>query len=396
MKNSSLNHRIAAVLICAAAIAGVMTGCTGMRSIEQNASVKPENAALIQAENSVENRAETATEEATEPVTEPVYFDYTLSFAGDICYEDGGYTTSYWENCGKDTSMCFDSVMMEHMQNADVFFLNNEFQFSRGGSPTFGKEYTFRSDPDNVQLLKDIGADLVSLANNHAYDYGEEALLDTFDTLDNAGIAYVGAGRNLEEASSTYYYELDGFKVAYVSSTRVELYELTKGATETDPGVFRTVDEDQVNFLYDKVKEAKENADFVIVYIHWGDEFVTYIDEFQTNTGDALIDAGADVVMGDHPHCLQGIKYHNGKPILYSLGNYWFRACSGDTMLAELHIKGTRDNFETELQLVPAVLANCQVNYIENEYEQAAFYQRMIDMSFGINIDENGVVTDAG
>lgn len=396
MKNSSLNHRIAAVLICAAAIAGVMTGCKGMRSIEQQTAIESGNSSVIKTEDSSENTTETATEEATEPATEPVYFDYTLSFAGDICYEDGGYTTSYWENCGKDTSMCFDSVMMEHMQNADVFFLNNEFQFSRGGSPTFGKEYTFRSDPDNVQLLKDIGADLVSLANNHAYDYGEEALLDTFDTLDNAGIAYVGAGRNLEEASSTYYYELDGFKVAYVSSTRVELYELTKGATETDPGVFRTVDEDQVNFLYDKVKEAKENADFVVVYIHWGDEFVTYIDEFQTNTGDALIDAGADVVMGDHPHCLQGIKYHNGKPILYSLGNYWFRACSGDTMLAELHIKGTRDNFETELQLVPAVLANCQVNYIENEYEQAAFYQRMIDMSFGINIDENGVVTDAG
>lgn len=396
MKNSSLNHRIAAVLICAAAIAGVMTGCKGMRSIEQQTAIESGNSSVIKTEDSSENTTETATEEATEPATEPVYFDYTLSFAGDICYEDGGYTTSYWENCGKDTSMCFDSVMMEHMQNADVFFLNNEFQFSRGGSPTFGKEYTFRSDPDNVQLLKDIGADLVSLANNHAYDYGEEALLDTFDTLDNAGIAYVGAGRNLEEASSTYYYELDGFKVAYVSSTRVELYELTKGATETEPGVFRTVDEDQVNFLYDKVKEAKENADFVVVYIHWGDEFVTYIDEFQTNTGDALIDAGADVVMGDHPHCLQGIKYHNGKPILYSLGNYWFRACSGDTMLAELHIKGTRDNFETELQLVPAVLANCQVNYIENEYEQAAFYQRMIDMSFGINIDENGVVTDAG
>lgn len=396
MNKSSLNHRIAAVLICAAAISGVMTGCTGMRSIKQETAMEAGNTAEIQTENSAVITTEAATEEETEPTTEPVYFDYTLSFAGDVCYEDGGYTTRYWENCGKDTSQCFDSVMMEHMQNADVFFLNNEFQFSRGGSPTYGKEFTFRSDPDNVQLLKDIGADLVSLANNHAYDYGEEALLDTFDTLDNAGIPYVGAGRNLEEASSTYYYELEGFKVAYVSSTRVELYELTKGATETDPGVFRTVDEDQVNFLFEKVKEAKENADFVIVYIHWGDEFVTAIDAFQTKTGDALVEAGADVVMGDHPHCLQGIKYHNGKPILYSLGNYWFRACSGDTMLAELHIKGTRDNFETELQLVPAVLSGAQVNYISDSYEQEAFYQRMIDMSFGIDIDENGVVTDAG
>ena len=394
MKTNVLFHRIADVLICAAAIAGVMTGCTGMRSIEQETAIDAENAAAVLPEET-ENAAEAVTEETTEPAAEPVYFDYTLSFAGDICYEDGGYTTSYWESCGRDTSMCFDSVMMEHMQNADVFFINNEFQFTSGGTPTYGKEFTFRSDPANVQLLKDIGTDLVSLANNHAYDYGEEGLLDTFDTLDKAGIPYVGAGRDIDEASSTYYYELDGFKIAYVSSTRVELYELTKGATETEPGVFRTVDGDQVDFLYEKVREAKENADFVVVYIHWGDEFVTYIDEFQTNTGDALIEAGADVVMGDHPHCLQGIKYHNGKPILYSLGNYWFRACSGDTMLAELHIKGTRDDFETELQLVPAVLANYQVNHIGDEYERAAFYQRMIDMSFGIDIDENGVVTDA-
>lgn len=395
MKNNVLFHRASAAFICFAIFSSTAVGCAGKRSIEQPAAGNLENVVSSVDETTPSLEAASETEENTTEATEPVNFDYTLCFAGDICFEDGGYTTSYWENCGKDTSQCFDETMMEHMQNADIFFLNNEFQFTSRGTPTYGKEFTFRSDPENVQFLKDIGTDLVSLANNHAYDYGEEGLLDTFDTLDNAGIPYVGAGKNIDEASSTYYYELNGLRVAYVSSTRVELFELTKGATETEPGVFRTVDEEQVNFLYDKVREAKENADFVVVYIHWGDEFVTYIDEFQTNTGAALIDAGADVVMGDHPHCLQGIDYHNGKPILYSLGNYWFRACTGDTTLAELHLTGTRDNINTELKLVPAYLGNAQVSYISDPYEQEAYYQRMIDMSYGISIDENGVVTDS-
>lgn len=393
MKKRVLFHRSAAVLMCAAALAGaVTTGCVGTRSIEQATVIDSEYA------DSIENIPQTdeTSVALTEAAAEPVKFDYTLCFAGDVCIEDGGYNTEYWKNCGEDTSQCFDETMMEHMKNADIFFLNNEFQFTARGTPTYGKEFTFRSDPDNVKLLKEIGTDIVSLANNHSFDYGEDGLLDTFDTLKNAGIPYVGAGKDIEEASATYYCELDGVKIAYVSSTRVELYELTRGATETQPGVFRTVDDDQVEFLYDKVREAKENADYVIVYIHWGDEFVTYIDEFQSNTGNNLIDAGADVVIGDHPHCLQGIKYYKGKPILYSMGNYWFRSCSGDTMLAELHLTGTRDNIETKLQLVPAYLSGTQVTYIGDDYEQEAFYQRMIDMSFGITIDENGIVTDAG
>lgn len=344
----------------------------------------------------VETTAPPATEAPTEQPTEPpVPVDYTLCFAGDVCYEDGGYTTNYWKNCGEDAEKCFDAVMMEHMQNADVFFLNNEFQFTERGTRTPGKEFTFRSNPENVHLLNDLGTDLVSLANNHSFDYGEEGLLDTFDTLNKAGIPYVGAGRDIEEASSTYYYDLDGMRTAFISSTRVELRELTRGAAENQPGVFRTVDEEQVNFLYSKIREARENADYVIVYIHWGDEFTTAVDAFQTVTGNALIEAGADAVIGDHPHVLQGIRFHQGKPILYSLGNYWFRACSGDTALAELHITGTKGNYRTELKLVPAVLANAQVRYISDAGSQKAFYDRMVRMSFGISIDENGIVTEA-
>ena len=201
----------------------------------------------------------------------------------------------------------------------------------------------------------------------------------------------MGAGKNLEEASSIYYYELDGFTVAFVSGTRVEWEELTKGATENEPGVFRTVDP---TLLYERVEEADQNADYVVVYMHWGIEGVTYLEDYQLTTGIGLMDAGADAVIGDHTHCLQGIDFYQDKPIVYSLGNYWFNGKTMDTMLAELHITGTAEKYEVQLQLVPAIQSNCQVTYIEDPSEQDLFYRNMENMSYGISIDENGVVTD--
>ena len=129
--------------------------------------------------------------------------------------------------------------------------------------------------------------------------------------------------------------------------------------------------------------------------MHWGIEGVTYLEDYQLTTGNGLIDAGADAVIGDHTHCLQGIDFYKGKPIVYSLGNYWFNGKTMDTMLAELHITGTKDNISTELKIVPAVQSGCQVKYIETPYEQESFYNRMISMSYGISIDKNGVVSDA-
>lgn len=388
MKNQFLFHRIAAVLISAAAVAGVMTGC---RDISQTAYIDSEYAQQP-AETASENMTEAAQEETTEALTE---FDYTICFSGDICVEDGARTTQYWKSVGEDITKCIDETMISHMQEADICFINNEFPYSTRGSALYGKDYTYRADPENVKVLTDLGVDIVSLANNHMFDYGEDALLDTLDTLKGAGIPYVGAGKDLEEASAIYYYELDGFTVAFVSGTRVEWLELTRGASETEPGVFRTTEDEGKELLYQRIKEADQNADYVVAYMHWGIEGATYLEDYQMEVGDALIDAGADAVIGDHTHCLQGIDFHNGKPIVYSLGNYWFNGKTMDTMLAELHITGTREDFEVSLQLVPAVQSNCQVTYIEDEPSQQQFWQRMTAMSYGIDIDENGVVTDA-
>lgn len=374
-----------AAMVCSSLL---FTGClTGCQNVQQTVSTAEQS--------HVETAVTTAPVQTTiteTTTTEPLPpFDYTICFSGDICIEDNAYTTQYWKSCGEDITQCMDETMIDHMRSADICFINNEFPYSTRGSATVGKDYTYRADPANVKVLPELGVDIVSLANNHAYDYGEDALLDTLDTLQTAGIPYVGAGKDLEEASSIYYYELNGFTVAFLSGTRVEWEELTKGATENEPGVFRTVDP---TLLYERVKEADQHADYVVVYMHWGIEGVTYLEEYQLETGNGLIDAGADAVIGDHTHCLQGIDFYQDKPIVYSLGNYWFNGKTMDTMLAELHITGTAEDYDVQLQLVPAVQSNCQVTYIEDPSAQDTFYRNMEAMSYGISIDENGVVTD--
>ncbi len=328
---------------------------------------------------------------ATEEKASPQSFDYTLCFAGDISVSDEARTTAYWISQNRDISKCIDAEMIRHMQDADICFVNNEFQYSTRGTALV-KNYTFRGNPENVCVMNDLGVDIVSLANNHVYDFGEDALLDTMETLTDAGIPYVGAGKNLEEASSTYYYDLEGFRIAFISGTRVEWTEQTKGATETNPGVFRTVDPE---LLYQRTKEASAEADYVIVYMHWGEEAVTWQEEYQLEVGHGLIAAGADAVIGDHPHRVQGIEFVDDKPILYSLGNYWFNGMAMDTMLAELHISGTADDYKVSLQLIPGRQENCQVRYYDTPEEQSAFYRNMevLSSAYGISIDENGVVT---
>ena len=332
-----------------------------------------------------------ATEEPTEPTTEPeIPFDYMFCFTGDISVADGARTTNRWVAHGRDTSSCFDETIMEHMQKADICFADNEFPYTTRGTATVGKDYTYRADPANVQLMLDLGVDIVSIANNHTYDYGPDGVLDTLETLDNAGIARVGAGKNLAEASETKFFDLDGLRVAFLSGTRVEWVELTKGATETEPGVFRTVDPE---LLYQRVREAREQADVVIVYIHWGIEGVDYLEEYQQTVGKGLVDAGADAVVGDHTHCLQGIEFYKDKPIIYSLGNFWFNAKTQRSVLAEIHVTGTRSDHELRLQYLPAMQSDCTISYISDPGQQSQYYRYLESISDGIVFDEDGYVT---
>lgn len=315
----------------------------------------------------------------------------TVSFAGDISFAEGYANMSYYHSNGDDITKCIMPEVIEIMDAADIMMLNNEFTYSNRGTPLSGKTFTFRGKPETAANLGRLSVDLVSLANNHVYDYGETALLDTMDTLDQHGIPYVGAGRNLKEAKKIVYFRSGGITISFVSATQVERsYVFTKEATEQTPGVLRTFYPD---VFLEVIKKAEETSDFVVVYVHWGTEGTNYFEGDQQLLGHQYIDAGADLVIGDHPHCLQGIEYYKGVPIFYSLGNYWFNSRTLDTGLVQADIG--EDGLK-ELRFVPCLQQGCRTSLVTDEGQKQRVYQFLEEISANASIDGNGVIREAG
>ena len=331
-----------------------------------------------------------STEELVLPETESPKKEkeVVLGFGGDILFDPNYSIMASLIQRGKGLAGAFSSDLLEAMKKVDIMMLNNEFPYSNRGMPREGKKFTFRAKPDSVELLKEMGVDIVSLANNHAFDYGEEALLDTLETLKGAGIPYVGAGVNLEEAAAPVYFTMGDLKLAYVSATQIERLENpdTRGATDTLSGVFRCLNPTK---LLEVVREAKANSDFVVVYIHWGTENVVNPDWAQLDQAPKLVEAGADLIIGDHPHCLQPIEYIQGVPVLYSLGNFLFNSKKLDTCLIKVVVNGEGIK---ALQFLPALQENCFTSLLENE-EKERVLEYMRSISPKIAIDEDGYIT---
>lgn len=375
-------------------LALLLTGCGGTQK-ETAEPVQPEPAEAVQIETDEAEQAEQEQTEVTEPVEEPDLHDYdfTCAFAGDINLADNWNTMEFYEQQENGIYDCIDPQLIQEMQQADLTCVNLEFCLSDRGEPMAGKKYTFRAKPERAEILKELGVDLANLANNHIYDYGTDAFLDTLSILDENGIAHAGAGANAAEAEEPFYTEIEGHTVAVVSATRAEKYILTPEAGEETPGVFRCYD--MTNVLQ-KVREAKERADIVIAYIHWGTEYSENLETAQTEGARALVDAGADVVFGAHPHCLQGMEFYEGKPILYSLGNYWFNEKTLDTVLVKLHFYGNDEEQHTEVQLLPARQEQHVTRLLTDEQDVSDWRSHMERMEPGtVQIDEKGIISNA-
>jgi poly-gamma-glutamate synthesis protein (capsule biosynthesis protein) len=312
----------------------------------------------------------------------------TFAFAGDVLLDDSYAVMYRYKLRGSSVEDTFSASLLERMRSADVFMLNNEFPFSTRGTPLEDKQFTFRANPSNVSIYEELGVDVVSLANNHAFDYGEDALLDTFDTLETAGIPYVGAGRNIDEAMKPVYFVANGIKIAVVSATQIERNSTpdTKEATQTSAGVLRCMDETK---LLSVIDEAKANSDFVILYIHWGTESVEDTDWLQDKQAPDYANAGVDLIIGDHPHCLQKLDSVSGVPVAYSLGNYWFNSKTIDTCLIEVGIN--KEGLEY-FKFVPCRQTDCRTIELEGA-EKTALLDYMRSISPNVTIDDEGYVT---
>lgn len=318
-------------------------------------------------------------------------YDFTVCFAGDINLDDNWGTTLFMDSQPGGIYDCISEELMESMQSADIMCLNNEFTFTERGEKLAGKLFHFRANPKRVEVLKKMGVDVVKLANNHACDYGSQSLLDTMDTLKSAGIEYVGAGKNLEEAMSPVYMDVDGKTVAFVAASRAEKNIKTPQATETEPGILRCY---ETELFLQTIREAKQNADFVLAYVHWGTEYSYELEEVQLTSGKEYLDAGADVIIGAHSHCLQGMEYYDGKPIIYSLGNYWFNEKTLDTMLLELHFYGDDLNSQLDVKVIPAIQKEYQTTFVSDKKERERIFSFLEGISINVFIDENGVISE--
>lgn len=318
--------------------------------------------------------APAAEEEKAEPEQETA----VLAFAGDVLFSEQ-YLAAYDQN---GISAIADAEMLSEMQGADLFLLNEEFPFSLRGEAMSDKQFTFRIDPKYVKIFQELGTDIVTVANNHALDFGKDAFCDTLDTLKQADITCIGGGRNITEASAPAIRTAGGQTFAVFGATRVSpSYDWY--ATDSQAGLFQTYDPAKLNAA---IAEADRTYDHVIVFVHWGVERSEMPEDYQRQLARGYIDAGADLIVGCHPHVLQGFEYYNGVPIIYSLGNYLFGNRTGETLL----LKASFSPGEAPgIQLVPCQRMNGILSRIQNP---SALYQHLTNLSFDVRISDEGTL----
>lgn len=322
----------------------------------------------------------TISEKQPEEIMEPeqTKSSVTLAFAGDVHFSE--LVSQNYDNAG--ISAVVDDSMLSHMQNADFLMLNHEFVFSHRGEAMEDKKYTLRNDPKYVKILQELGTDGVTLANNHVLDFGQTAFLDTLHTLEEAEIAYAGGGYNLEDASAPIVQTINGQTFAIFAATRVApTYDWY--ASSKRPGVFQTYD---ASLLNKAVQEAEALYDHTIVYVHWGIERNEIPEEYQRTLAKGYIDAGADLIIGAHPHVLQGFEYYNGVPIIYSLGNYLFGNRTGETLLLNTIFD---ESGKLDIQLIPCERVNGVLKEIANPEQ---LFSHLTDLSFGVTVSEDGIL----
>ena len=269
------------------------------------------------------------------------------------------------------------TAVRKEFATSDINLANLESPIATGGQEYSAKKFRFRAEPQVAKAIRTAGFNLVTLANNHSMDFGAEALTETMRHLKDNGIAWVGAGENLSEARKMALYTIKGKRIAFLGYSLTQPIEFFAGQNRpgTAPGYEKLVTAD--------ITSARSQADYVIVSFHWGKEASGTVQAYQQTAAHKAIEAGADVIIGHHPHVLQGIEQYKKGIIFYSLGNFAFASKSTTAdVSAMIHLRLNDNHHEAEI--VPLDVLHRRVGFqphVLTGERGAAVIEKLNDLS---------------
>ena len=327
-------------LIMASTLATVFTltacGSTDSRTAGPPASVTTMAATRIEPSSSGDGDSTSSAHASDRTIT--------MAFAGDVHFEEE--IEPYLDN---PTGL---APVAQMLSAADLAAVNLETAITTRGAPE-PKKYHFRAPATALDALKHAGVDLVSMANNHAVDFGADGLADTLVAKADSQIPVIGVGRNAAEAFTPYLSTIKGKQVAVLAATQVPDWTAAAWAAgPSTPGVASARDPSR---LISAVEKARDRADVVVVFLHWGTERVGCPTAEQRTLAQALARAGADIVVGAHAHVLLGAGWLGRTFVDFGLGNFmWYGTNSSREATTGVLTLSVTDRAVSEVRWAPA------------------------------------------
>ncbi len=341
---------------------------------------------------------------------------FTIAFAGDVNLDT---TVKHWwsplivhtNNRTNLLESSFSTELSEKMLGADVFCINLESPFISANSKPIDNQWRHGSSAENANVLGILGVDMVNIANDRIYDYGATGLANTISALDLINIDYIGGGSNLEDARTPRYIIAGGRKIAVVSAAQTKNEKMPPEAGAKTSGVIYATNS---TYFTAMINEAKENADYVIVYTDWSNSANEKPDTIQMALAHSFVDAGANIVIGTRGTVMQSIEYYNDTPIIYGIGNFWYETDRHEALLVELnfsrdtiiqsasitdsHFDETKTRYSVNkspsVVLTPCVQEKAITHSVIGTEEGNAIFTKLISLSNGaINLAENGLLS---
>jgi len=231
----------------------------------------------------------------------------------------GGEFFSRQVNSGSNLLSPFESLK-EHFIDSDIVVVNLEGPLFRGGEQMKEATALLENPPEIINYFIDFPRTVLVLGNNHILDHGVEGFQKTIDFLNQNKIFFVGAGLNEEAANKEIIFHIENTSIAFLALTGDDEYVNSVIASGDNPGC---ASYQNVSSVTDKIKHLRKSVDVICVIMHWGYEYFQFPSPHQRDMAHSFIDAGAGLIIGHHPHVIQGIEVYKNTPIAYSLGNFF-------------------------------------------------------------------------